>query len=474
MSETIRADLCVIGGGSGGLTVAAGAAQMGATVVLIERDRMGGDCLNTGCVPSKSLLAAADAAHVMRSSGNFGIRPVEPDVDFAAVHRHVHDVIESIAPHDSVERFEGLGVRVLLAEAHFVRADTLVADGKVIKAKRFVIATGSRPAIPPIPGLDTVPYLTNETIFDLAELPSHLVVIGGGPIGCELAQAYRRLGSAVTIIELDRILPKDDPELADVVRRALIREGIEIREMARPNRVERADDGITIHADLAPGTERFSASHLLVATGRRPTTESLDLEKAHVDFTPKGVTVDRRLRTTNKRIFAIGDVIGDLQFTHMAGYHGGIVVRNAVFKLRAKASKRAAPWVTYTDPELAHVGLTEQDAKAKNLTPTVLKSSFAANDRARAERRDEGFIKVLVGQRGRILGVSIVGRHAGELILPWVLAMNENLPIRAMASVIAPYPTLSEISKAIAGSYYTPSLYSGGTRRVVRLLQKLG
>jgi pyruvate/2-oxoglutarate dehydrogenase complex dihydrolipoamide dehydrogenase (E3) component len=474
MGEAIRTDLCVIGGGSAGLTVAAGAAQMGAKVVLIEKGRMGGDCLNTGCIPSKSLLAAAGVAQAMRSSAAFGIRPVEPEVDFAAVSRHIRDVIASIAPHDSVERFEGLGVRVLLAEARFVKPDTLEADGKVIKARRFVIATGSRPAVPPIPGLAQVSYHTNETIFDLAERPARLVIIGGGPIGCELAQAFRRLGSAVTIVELDRILPKDDPELSDVVRRALIREGVEIRETAKASGFERSPDGITVHVGLAKGSESFAATHVLVATGRAAIVDNLGLDKAGVEFSPKGIKVDSRLRTTNKRIFAIGDVIGDLQFTHMAGYHGGIVVRNAVFKLPAKVSKRAVPWVTYTDPELAHVGLTERDARATGLTPTVLKSPFAANDRARTERQEEGFIKVLVGRRGRVLGASIVGRHAGELILPWVLAINEGLAIRAMAGLIAPYPTLSEISKAVAGSYYTPSLYSEKTRRIVRFLQKLG
>jgi pyruvate/2-oxoglutarate dehydrogenase complex dihydrolipoamide dehydrogenase (E3) component len=474
MSETIRADLCVIGGGSGGLTVAAGAAQMGAKVVLVEKGRMGGDCLNTGCVPSKSLIAAADAANVMRSAGRFGIKSVEPQVDFAAVSRHIHDVIATIAPHDSVDRFEGLGVRVILGEAQFEKPDTVIADRQVIKARRFVIATGSRAAVPPIPGLDRVPYLTNETVFDLDHLPRRLVIVGGGPIGCELGQAYRRLGAEVTIVELEAILPKEDPDLADVVRRRLIMEGIDIREMARAGRVERTGDGITVLVDLPRGSETLSASHLLIATGRAANVEDLGLDKARVAFSPAGIAVDRRLRTTNKRIFAIGDVTGGLQFTHMAGYHGGVVVRNAVFKLPSKASTRAVPRVTFTDPELAHVGLTEHEARDSGHTVTVLKSSFESNDRARTERDSEGFIKVLVGRKGRILGASIIGHHAGELILPWVLAINEGLAIRAMASLIAPYPTLSEISKAAAGSYYTPSLFSEKTRRIVRLLQKLG
>ena len=474
MSETIRADLCVIGGGSAGLTVAAGAAQMGAKVVLVERDRMGGDCLNTGCVPSKALLAAADAAQVMRSAGRFGLGAVEPEIDFAGVSQHVHDVIAEIAPHDSVERFEGLGVRVILGEAHFEKPDTAIVDHQVIKARRFVIATGSRATVPPIPGLDNVSYLTNETIFDLDRRPSRLAVIGGGPVGCELAQAFRRLGTEVTLIEQESILPKDDPELSDVVRRHLVKEGVSIHEGAKAARVEPAEGGIAVHIEHAGDHEPLIVSHLLIATGRTPNIEGLCLDKAKVGTSRKGIVVDDRLRTSNKRIFAIGDVTGGLQFTHMAGYEGGIVVRNAVFKLRAKAAPRAAPWVTYTDPELAHVGINEHEAKEAGMVIKVLKSAFASNDRARTDRADDGFIKVLVGRKGRILGASIVGRHAGELILPWVLAINEKLPIRAMAGLIAPYPTLSEISKAVAGSYYTGTLYSNRTRAIVRLLQKLG
>ena len=474
MSEVIRTDLCVIGGGSAGLTVAAGAAQMGASVVLIEKDRMGGDCLNTGCVPSKALIAAADAAQVMRSAGRFGIRAVDPEIDFAAVNRHVHDVIADIAPHDSVERFEGLGVQVILGEARFEKPDLVIAKDRAIKARRFVIATGSRPAIPPIPGLDTVGYLTNESVFDLAERPAGLCVIGGGPVGCELAQAFRRLGSAVILIEQASILPKDDPDLSDAVRRHLIREGIDIRENTRAASVAIQGDRIAVQIEQAGAADTVTASHLLVATGRTAHIDGLGLDKAKVRTTGAGITVDRRLRTSNKRIYAIGDVIGGLQFTHMAGYHGGIAVRNAVFRLPAKASTRAAPWVTYTDPELAHVGLTEHDAREQGLTVKTLRSSFATNDRARAERASDGSIKVILDRKTRVLGASIVGRHAGELILPWVLAINERLPIRAMASLIAPYPTLSEISKAAAGAYYTPTLYSERTRRLVRWLQRLG
>jgi pyruvate/2-oxoglutarate dehydrogenase complex dihydrolipoamide dehydrogenase (E3) component len=419
-------------------------------------------------------LAAADAAQAMRIAGRFGIGAGEPRIDFPSVSRHVRDVIAEIAPHDSVERFQGLGVHVIPGEARFETPGSVIVNHQTIKARRFVIATGSRAAIPPIPGLDEVPYLTNETVFELDSLPSHLAVIGGGPVGCELAQAFRRLGSTVTLIEQGSILPKDDPELSDVVRRNLVREGVGIREGARADRIEAADGKITIHIEQGGLKGHAVASHLLVATGRAPNIENLGLDRAQVETSPEGIVVNDYLRTSNKRIFAIGDVTGGLQFTHMAGYEGGIVVRNAVFKLRAKASVRAAPWVTYTDPELAHVGMTEQAARDAGAVIKVLKSSFSANDRARTDRADDGFIKVIAGRKGRILGASIVGRHAGELILPWVLAINEKLSIKAMAGLIAPYPTFSEISKAVAGSYYTPTLYSKRTRRLVRLLQNLG
>ena len=477
-TETIKADICVIGGGSGGLSVAAGAQQMGAEVVLIERAEMGGDCLNRGCVPSKAMLAAGHAAQAMREGGRFGVNGhYEPPIDFGKVHDHIHGVIGTIAPHDSVERFEGLGVRVIKASARFVGRDEVEADGIRIKARRFVIATGSSPAAPPVPGLDDVPYMTNETVFDQTSAPEHLIVIGGGPIGAEMAQAHRRLGARVTVLEAFSFMGKDDPEAVDVVRARFESEGIEIREGAKILRVERSGNGVAAvleSDDESAGEERVEGSHLLVAAGRRPNVQGLDLEAAGVDYSPKGIAVDARLRSSNKKIFAIGDVAGGLQFTHMAGYHAGIVIRNALFRLPAKVKTDAVPWVTFTDPELAQVGLTEAQARdAHGEAVKIVSWSFVENDRAQAERETDGFIKVVVGKGGRVLGTTIVGAGAGELILPWVLAVDRGLKIGAMASVIAPYPTRSEVSKRAAGQFYTPSLFSERTRKIVRFLQRL-
>jgi pyruvate/2-oxoglutarate dehydrogenase complex dihydrolipoamide dehydrogenase (E3) component len=475
MINTIAADICVIGAGSAGLSVAAGAAQMGARTVLIEAARMGGDCLNTGCVPSKALLAAAKAAANIRHAGRFGVQAGEPQVNFAAVNRHVHDVIAGIAPHDSVERFTGLGCTVIQARARFVDERTVEAGDQHIRARRFVVATGSRAAVPPIPGLAQVPFLTNESIFENKVLPEHLIVIGGGPIGCEMAQAHRRLGARVSVLDLATILPKDDPDLVAVVRQALRADGITIEEGAKILKLERRGDGLAVTVADGDGERDITGSHLLVAAGRRPNVEDLGLEAAGVQYGPKGIAVDQRLRTSNRSIFAAGDVAGSYQFTHLAGYHAGIVLRNALFRLPAKVDTRALPWVTYTDPELAHVGLAEAEARAGGSGDVrVLTSTFAENDRARTERATEGSIKVVVGKRGQVLGASIVGAHAGELILPWALVIQERMKIGALAGVIAPYPTLSEISKRAAGSYYTPVLFGRRTRMLVRMLGWLG
>ena len=470
MSTTLTPDICVIGAGSAGLSVAAGAAQLGADTVLIEAHKMGGDCLNYGCVPSKALLAAANAAQSARAAGRFGVRAAEPAIDFAAVHDHVQGVIAAIAPHDSEERFTGLGVRVIRAQARFTGPQEIVAGNVAVRARRFVLATGSSPLVPPIPGLDRVSFLTNETVFDLTETPRHLLVIGGGPIGCELAQAFRRLGAAVTIVEMATLLPKDDPELVDVVRRNLVTEGVTLQERTKVVGVEPSADGIALLTDR----ERLGGSHLLIAAGRRANLGGLDLAAAGIAHTAAGITVDKRLRTTNRRVHAIGDCIGGLQFTHVAGYHAGIVIRNALFRLPARADHRTVPWVTYTDPELAHVGLTETAARAAGHSPQVLRWPFKENDRAQAERATDGLVKAVVTPRGRILGASIVGPHAGELIHPWVLAMANGLGIGALATMIAPYPTLGEAGKRAAGSFFTPKLFSPRTRRLVRFLRRFG
>jgi pyruvate/2-oxoglutarate dehydrogenase complex dihydrolipoamide dehydrogenase (E3) component len=474
VTEARTFDIAVIGAGSAGLSVAAGASQLGAPTVLIEKGRMGGDCLNYGCVPSKALLAAAHAAAAVRHGRRFGVVAADPTIDGAAVYAHVRAVIAAIAPNDSVERFEGLGVTVLRGAARFTGTQELTVDGSVVRARRIVVATGSSPARPPIAGLDSVPYLTNETLFDLDDLPDHLVIVGGGPIGIEMAQAHRRLGADVTVIEAAGILGKDDPELVDVLRRRLLDEGVRLFERARVAAVAPARRGIAVTVANDGGERTVEGSHLLVATGRRANVDGLDLDAAGIAYSARGIHVDRRLRTTNRRVFAIGDVIGGLQFTHVAGYHASVVVKNALFRLPARADHRCVPWVTYTAPELAQVGLTEDQANAAGNAFRVLRWSYHENDRAQAEGAIEGLIKVLTTPGGRILGAGIVGAAAGELIQPWVLAMSRNLGIGAMATMIAPYPTLGEIGKRAAGSFYTPNLFSKRTRRLVRFLRRFG
>jgi pyruvate/2-oxoglutarate dehydrogenase complex dihydrolipoamide dehydrogenase (E3) component len=453
---TIHTDICVIGAGSGGLSVAAGASQMGADVVLIEKGKMGGDCLNTGCVPSKAILAAGHVAQTMRDASAFGIKAVEPNVDWGNVHKHIHDVIATITPNDSVERFEGLGVNVIQAAAEFVDKNTVKAGDKTIKAKYFVVATGSSAFVPPIDGVHDVPFYTNENIFDKKEAVEHLIIVGGCPIGMELAQAHRRLGAKVTVIEVMKLLSKDDPDLTSIVIEHLRKEGIHFHEGVNNLRFEQHDDGIHAFFDEADGDNTkvcdIHGSHLLIATGRKANVDGLNLEAANVSYSPRGIEVDARLRSSNKRVFAIGDVAGPYQFTHMAAYQAGIIIRNILFKLPAKVDYSAVPWVTYTDPELAHVGLTEADAKAQGKDVRILKWDFSENDRAQAEQRTEGLVKVVVTPKGLILGASIVGLHAGELIQPWILAISQNMKIGAMASAIAPYPTLAEVNKRIAGS----------------------
>ncbi len=474
MTRAIEVDICVIGAGSGGLSVAAGASQMGAKVALVERGPMGGDCLNFGCVPSKALLAAGHAARRQALAARFGVTAPPATIDFRRVHDHVHDVIAGIAPHDSVERFEGLGVTVIQAEGRFTGPDRVVAGETEIAARRFVIATGSRPMVPPIPGLDGVPHLTNETIFDLTEPPGHLVIVGGGPIGCELAQAHRRLGARVTVVEMFSILGNDDPELVDVVRTRLRAEGVALMEKTPVRRVERAGEGIAAVVGDEGAEGRVEGTHLLIAAGRTPNVDGLGLDAAGIAFERRGVTVDARLRTTNRRVYAIGDVAGPYPFTHTAGYQAGIVIRNILFRLPAKVDYRALPWATFTDPELAQVGMTEAKARAAGLRIRVLRWPFAENDRARAERETDGFVKVVTTARGRILGAGIVGPQAGELIQPWELAIRERLKIGAMAGLIAPYPTLAEVNKRAAGSFYAARLFGEGTRRLVRFLARFG
>ncbi len=472
MSDTLKVDLCIIGAGSGGLSVAAGAVQMGASVVLIEKHKMGGDCLNYGCVPSKALLAAAKHAHAHRTGEAFGIAAHEPEVDFPAVMDHVASVIAAIAPHDSVERFEGLGCTVIQDAARFTGERTVEAGGKTIEARRVVISTGSAPFVPPIPGLEDTPYFTNETIFENRTRPSRLIVIGGGPIGMEMAQAHMRLGSEVVVLEGAKALGKDDPDITAIALKRLREEGLDIREGAMAERVEKTAEGVRIHLK---GGETVDGSHLLMAVGRKPNVDGLDLEKAGIEYTKRGIAVNDNLVTSNKKVFAIGDVTGGLQFTHVAGYHAGVVIRNALFQMFwAKASTAHIPWVTYIDPEVAQVGMTEAEATEKfGSKAQTLRWSLEENDRAQAERETEGLVKVMLNG-SKIVGASIVGKGAGEMIQVWAYAIANGQKIGSIAGYVAPYPTYGEAGKRAAGQHYVPKLYSDRTKGIVRFLSKFG
>lgn len=468
--ERIKADLLIIGAGSGGLSTAAGAAQMGANVVLLEGHKMGGDCLNYGCVPSKALIASGKMAHHMSHAQPYGVHNVTPVVDYASAKDHVNDVIATIEPVDSQERFEGFGVRVIREFGRFVSPTEVEAGSYRISARRIVISTGSSPLVPPIPGLDQVPYLTNETLWELREQPKHLLVIGGGPIGMEMAQAHRRLGSEVTVIEGARALAKDDPELAEVVLENLRAEGIEIAEEALAKEI-RGEAG-AIEVETQDG-RLFQGTHLLMAVGRKANTDKLNLEAAGIETTRTGIKVDDSLRTTNKKVYAIGDAAGGLQFTHVAGYHAGVIIRSALFGLPAKTKTAHIPWATYTQPELSQVGLTEAQAREQHGEKLeVARFHYSHNDRAIAERETKGLIKVMV-VKGRPVGASIAGHQAGELISLWSMAIANNLKMSAVSNMIAPYPTIAELNKRVAGAYFTPRLFENETvKKVVRFVQR--
>jgi len=476
MVEKLTPDICVIGGGSGGLSVAAAAAAFGVPVVLIERHKMGGDCLNTGCVPSKALLASARRAETMRRSGAFGVTAQHVTVDFRAVHDHVHGVIDAIAPTDSIERFTGLGVRVITGQAVFKdRRTVTVGEDVEIRARRFVIATGSTPAAPPIPGLQDGPFFTNESLFNLTQRPKHLLIIGGGPIGLEMAQGFRRLGSEVTVLEAVAPLAKDDPECAAIVLAQLEREGIAVRSGVKVTKVATTVGTATATIETADGEEVIEATHLLIATGRKASVDGLGLEAAGVRHDGSGIAVNRKLKTSNGRIYAIGDVAaGQPQFTHAANYHAGLVIRNALFRLPVRVNKDAVPWVTYTEPELAQTGITEAEARKRGINIRILRWPYHDNDRAQADGLTHGHIKVIVTRKGRILGATIVGAQAGELIATWTLAIAQGLNIRALTGIVLPYPTLSEIGKRAAMDFFSPSLTRPLVRRIIGWLRLFG
>jgi len=475
-AERITPDICVIGAGAAGLSLAAAAAAFGVPTVLIERHEMGGECLHTGCVPSKAVLAAAKRAAHMATGHEFGVDANDVRVDFAKVQAHVRDVIAQIAPTDSAERFTGLGVRVIRGHAKFIdRRTVAVGDAYEVRARRFVVATGSKPAAPAIPGLDEGPYLTNETIFKLKELPSHLVVIGAGAVGLEMAQAFRRLGSHVTALEAGEALAQDDPEAAAIVLAALEREGIVIRTGVKVTRVAHAIGHLAVTIEADGKEEHVGGTHLLIATGRKPTTDGLDLEAARIRHDGGGIAVNRKMKTSNARVYAIGDVAaGHARFTHAGNYQAGLVIRNALFRLPVRADATAIPHVIFTEPELAQAGLTEAQARARKLKFRILRWPYHDNDRAIAERTPHGHIKVLADRKGRILGATIVGANAGELIAAWTLAIAKKLTLRAFTDVVVPYPTLAEIGKRAAIEFYLPDLTRPMLRRIIRLLRIFG
>jgi len=479
-------DVAVIGAGAAGLSVAAISAGLGLKVALIERGRMGGECLNYGCVPSKALLAAAHAAAAARKAQRFGLRLPEPEIDWAGVRGHVQGAIARIAPNDSAARYRGMGVEVIEASAHFITPDTIEAGGRQFTFRRAVIAAGSTAVVPKLPGLESVPYLTNETLFDLEEPPGHLLILGGGPIGLEMAQAHARLGCLVTVLEAaPRIATHDDEELAEGLRMALRREGVEIREGVRVERVEPLDPteptgtrGVT--AVLADGS-RVAGTHLLLAVGRAPRLAGLDLVAGGVATTRRGIATRADLRSvSNRRVWAVGDIadpagLGPRAFTHVASQHAGLVVRSMLFRLPwTRLDYAALPRVTYTDPELAQVGLTEEEARARGITDIRLQRwPLSENDRAIAEGRPEGLVKLVVSRNGRLLGAGILGPHAGEMAGLYGLMIGRKLPLSALAGMVLPYPTLAEAGKRAAAEFYAPRLLSPFTKGLIRLLKRL-
>jgi len=469
-------DICVIGGGAAGLVVAAGGASLGAKVALVEKHKMGGDCLHYGCVPSKTLLQSARVAHNMANADNFAIPCHTPRPDISAVMERVAGVIKSIEPHDSPERFRELGVDVILGAGQFTDSQTFTVNGREIRARHFVIATGSRAAIPAINGIEDTPYLTNEQVFDLREPVDSLIVIGGGPIGIEMAQAFGRLGSKVYVIQRDtQILPREDPDMAEVVAKQLQQEGVELLTEHNPIKIEGSKGDIRLTLHDSNGNERtINASHLLVAAGRRPNIEGLGLENAGVELEKGHIITDARLRTSNKHIFAAGDVVGGPQFTHMAEHHAGVVLRNAIFRLPAKVEKKVIPWATFSDPELAKVGLSETEARQQGIRHKVYSFPFQDMDRAKTDGYTEGFAKIITNPKGKLLGAAIVGPHAGELIHEYVLAIAKGMSAADLSNVIHIYPTLAQINRRVADTRMKEGLTPTAKKWIKRIFNLRG
>lgn len=473
MSNTRTVDIAIVGAGAAGLVSASGAAQLGLNVVLIEANDMGGECLNSGCVPSKAILAAAHAAKQASGNASMGIEAAGAvKVDFPAVMAHVRAAITAIEPKDSQARFEGLGATVLRDWAKFTGPQTLEVGGETIRFKQAVIATGSSPMVPPIEGIDTVEYLTNETLWGLKELPKHMLIIGGGAIGSEMSQAFRLLGADVSLFEMGTLLGRVDPDAAALVRAQFEEDGIDVHEKTSVTSVTTLPDGrIALGYEKDGETGEVIGSHLLVAAGRTVKTDHLGLEAAGVERGRRGIAVDKRLRTSNKKIYAVGDCNGQYQLTHAAGNEAGQFIKSALFKLPTGISRSAMVHVTFTQPEVAQAGMTQAEAReAHGADIEVLIAGYDDNDRAIAEGKTKGAAKLVLSSKGKVLGASITGAHAGELIHMWALAISKGLTPRDLSSYIAPYPTFSEINKALVGAYFQDRLFAPKTRTLVRFL----
>jgi len=468
--EHINADLCVIGAGAAGLVSSAGAALLARKVVLFEAGEMGGDCLNYGCVPSKAILTAAHVAHTVNTAARYGVETTPARIDFAKVREHIRAAIEAIHPNDSQERFEGMGVRVVRERARFTGPDTVESDSVAVRARRIVIASGTRARVLPIPGLSEAPYLTNETIWSLEALPEHLMILGGGPIGMELGQAFRRLGARVTILEASKPLARLEPEYAERVVEALRADGVDIRTDTRVERVESAGGAITLQ--LAGG-ETVSGSHLLVAAGREPVVDALDLDKAGVRADERGIVCDDKLRTDNKRVYAAGDIAGKGQLTHLAGWHGSVIVRQLYYGLPTKQSSAAIPQAVYTDPCVAGIGLSEAEARERfGDAVSVARWGFDDNDRAIAEGRTEGGVKLVIGKGAKLLGVHAAGDRADDLVQIGAQVLAKGGTVRDLTSTVPAYPTRGEILKRAAGKHYEPVVFGPFAKFLAALLTR--
>ncbi len=469
-------DIGIIGGGSAGLTIAAGAAQLGAKTLLIEKEKeLGGDCLHFGCVPSKTLIKTARVFHQMKHASAYGLPDADTGpVEYPRIARRIRSVIEAILQHDSAERFCGLGARVETGSPVFVDEHSISVDGIPYAAKNWVIATGSSPAIPPIAGLDRAHCMTNRDIFYLDRLPESMIIIGGGPIGIEMCQAFNRLGTAVTVVEVGgAILPKEDKDMADLVMGILETEGVRFRLNATVLRAMKAGTHHEVMIKIGDTTEALCADAILVAAGRRANLDGLGLEGIGVEFDGRGLKLDDRLRTAQKHIYGAGDVTGGFQFTHAAGYEGGIVVSNAVFRLPRKVDYTYMPWCTYTDPELASIGMNERAAKDAGVRYSIWTEYFHDNDRGLAEGETMGKIKMLLDEREKPIGVQILGSRAGDLLAEWVAVINGRVGLSTLASAVHPYPTLGEINKKVAGAFLSTKIFSEPVKKGLKLFFNL-